>query len=75
VFALFYEHPDGQLKFIADAANSRVAIYLGKTCSLEKQLPVIGFENRDGTTRECCRFEHGELIGVFSTDGDARHAS
>ncbi len=73
MLALFYEHPDGQLKFIADAATSQAAIYLGKRWSLEKQMPVVGFENRrDGTTHECCRFESGELVGIYANTGEIR---
>ena len=63
MFALFLEHANGQLEFMADVVSGKMTMFLGQRWSERHNARVIAYENStEGDTRECCRFENGKLM-------------
>jgi hypothetical protein len=70
MFALLKKRADGTSEFLVPAVSAELAMLLGRRWSETLGLTIIGVENlRDGTTRECFRFENGALVGESMLEG------
>ena len=72
MFSLLIKYADGRAKFLSPSISGKLAMLLGRRWSENINETVVAVESLpNGSSRECCRFEKGELVEQSSGSADS----